>query len=558
MEQAAIALLQHDPLNADGLKTLFRVLHAKTRHDAATIVIERLALHHQNDPVVRISAIEFYLSRNEVPRAMGHGRMLIRLAPEAVLSHFLMGRVFMAQHNPKAAEHHFRIALKLPIGRGPEISVMDLEGNLALTLRDQGKFNEAREMFRQLDSVHGPNLTVLLSWAQLEEAAQDFDQSETLLDRADALAPANARVGMARAILLRRRKKPQEALNALESMDSDDGIALLQQGQVLDSMGRYDEAFDAFDRGKAKLRERTGQAYLRDEAAALVGELKNFFTAGRTRLLPRAVVRSDFPQPIFIVGFPRSGTTLLEQSLTAHSDVAAGDELPIIHTLTGRLPDLLGSLLGYPKALSELWLGDRVGHINNLRDHYLNEALRFGAADPSKRWFTDKMPLNETHLGLINLLFPESPIIHMIRHPLDVVTSVYSNFLTHGFHCSMSLESSAEHFAIISDLVNHYMREIPLRYMAVKYEELIDDQEAQVRAIADYIGLSYEPAMLDFQSNTRAARTASYAQVTEPLYRRSRFRYRNYLSYLAPVVPILRPAIDRLGYDVDQVLEREE
>ncbi len=91
-------------------------------------------------------------------------------------------------------------------------------------------------------------------------------------------------------------------------------------------------------------------------------------------------------------------------------------------------------MLDYPQALSELWIGDRVGHVDMLRDLYLNEAAQMGAVNPSKRWFTDKMPLNETHLGLIHLLFPKSPIIHLVRHPLDVVLSVFTNALTHGFH----------------------------------------------------------------------------------------------------------------------------
>ncbi len=144
-------------------------------------------------------------------------------------------------------------------------------------------------------------------------------------------------------------------------------------------------------------------------------------------------MREDSPQPIFIIGFPRSGTTLVEQTLASHPSIAAGDELPIIGTLAPRMQSLLGAPFAYPMALSELWLGDRAGQINSLRDLYLNEAAQMGAVDSSKRWFTDKMPLNETHLGLIHLLFPKSPIIHLVRHPLDVVLSVFSNLLTQWF-----------------------------------------------------------------------------------------------------------------------------
>ncbi len=156
----------------------------------------------------------------------------------------------------------------------------------------------------------------------------------------------------------------------------------------------------------------------------MVAQLKDFFTESRLKLLPQATVRSDTPQPIFVIGFPRSGTTLVEQTLASHPDISAGDELQIIMSLAERMQALLGSPGSYPMALSELWLGDRAGFLDTLRDLYINEAARVGALDPAKPWFTDKMPLNETHLGLISLLFPQSPVIHLLRHPLDVMVSV--------------------------------------------------------------------------------------------------------------------------------------
>jgi len=175
-----------------------------------------------------------------------------------------------------------------------------------------------------------------------------------------------------------------------------------------------------------------------------------------------------------------------------------------------------------------------------------------GAVAPGKRWFTDKMPLNETHLGLIGLLFPKSPILHLVRHPLDVVLSVFSNGLTHGFHCASALESAATHYALIADLIAHYRSAMPLHYHAVRYEDLVTEQEREVRAMLDFIGEPFDPAVLAFHENARHARTASYAQVTEKLYTRSRFRYRNYLKHLEPVIPILMPAIERLGYTVEE------
>jgi hypothetical protein len=160
------------------------------------------------------------------------------------------------------------------------------------------------------------------------------------------------------------------------------------------------------------------------------------------------------------------------------------------------------------------------------------------------------MPLNETDLGLISMLFPQSPLLHLTRHPLDVVLSVFCNLLTHGFYCAYALETVARHYALVMDLVDHYRRELEMRYMRVRYEDIVDDQEATIRSVMSFIGEDFDPGCLAFHENRRYARTASYAQVSERLYDRSRYRYRNYLARLEPVIPILQPTIERLGYSI--------
>ncbi len=205
------------------------------------------------------------------------------------------------------------------------------------------------------------------------------------------------------------------------------------------------------------------------------------------------------------------------------------------------MPRMLNSPLNYPEALAELWMGDQHEALDNLRDYYLQRAHQAGAARPDAAWFTDKMPLNETHLGLVALLFPEAPLLHAVRHPLDAVLSVFSNHLTHGFYCAFDLETAARHYVLVMELVEHYRRQMSLNYTQVRYEDIVTDQEGAVRGILKFIGADFDPRCLNFHENRRYARTASYAQVTEKLYDSSRFRDRNYLPQLAPIIPILRP-----------------
>jgi hypothetical protein len=128
--------------------------------------------------------------------------------------------------------------------------------------------------------------------------------------------------------------------------------------------------------------------------------------------------------------------------------------------------------------------------------------------------------------------------------------SVFSNLLTHGFYCAYALESAARHYVLVMDLVEHYRGEMQLNYLRVRYEDMVQDQEASIRRVLKFIGEEFDPSCLAFHENRRYARTASYAQVTEKLYDRSRYRYRNYLLQLQPIIPMMQPVIERLGYTV--------
>ena len=198
--------------------------------------------------------------------------------------------------------------------------------------------------------------------------------------------------------------------------------------------------------------------------------------------------------------------------------IAAGDELPLIHEISGDHAAHAGKPLGYPEALAELWMGDQREGLDNLRDYYLQKVRQMGVLREVATRFTDKMPLNETHLGLIALLFPEAPLIHVLRHPLDIMVSAFSNQFTHGFFCGDHLVTAAQHYVRVMELVQHYRAEMTLRYLPIRYEDIVADQQASVRAMLAFVGEDFDTACLTFHQNRRYARTASYAQVTEPLY----------------------------------------
>ena len=548
-ERLALDVLELAPGRIGALSVLYELRKQQGRGAAAEALLRRIVMLAPNLFWATNEITLLLLGKGDVAEAERHGRNAIRIAPESAQSHYLMGMVLTEAHRPALGEYHYAKATVLSGARDPGLLV-----NHALCLKNQGKMAAARTLYEEALAAAPDSLHTLLGFARLEEADRNLSAAMALLDRADALYPGNPHATLLRAVVLGRMREASAALALLDGMGGDSGDLgagdHLEKGRLLDQMGRYDEAFAAFAEGKRRLREVTGQSYLEGFAAQQAERLAGFFVQKRLHTLPQARVRRDVAQPLFIVGFPRSGTTLLEQTLTAHPRIAAGDELPIVAELTSLIPRMLDSPMTYPEALAELWMADHRDDLDNLRDHYLRKVEQLGIVPPGAAWFTDKMPLNEVHLGLIALLFPESPVLHLMRHPLDVVVSVFSNMLTHGHYCAYALESIAKHYVRTMDLVGHYRQEMSLRYLPVRYEDLVDDQEASVRRVFDFIGEDFDPRCLAFHENTRYARTASYAQVSEKLYDRSRYRYRHYLAHLESVVPILRPVIERLGYVV--------
>ena len=204
----------------------------------------------------------------------------------------------------------------------------------------------------------------------------------------------------------------------------------------------------------------------------------------------------------------------------------------------------------YPMCLSALEKKDGPKNVMYMRQDFLAKERVHGLLEPGVNRFTDKTPLNEVHMGFIHLMFPEVPIVHLIRHPLDVVMSSFFNDVRHGDYFSTSLETAATHYARSMDIVEQYKQELDLNYLPVRYEDIVDDTETNAKKIIDFIGESWDPACLEFYNNKRRARTASYAQVTEKIYTRSVHRYKNYQKFLEPVIPILEPYIERYGYKV--------
>ncbi|MBP2303585.1 tetratricopeptide repeat-containing sulfotransferase family protein [Azospirillum picis] len=541
-----LEILEEAPDHVGALRVLAGLSQADGAVDVAITLLRRIQRLMPDDLAVSQELAGLLLGAKRTAEAEAQARNAVRLAPEAPTSHSLLAMALTDGHQPHAGEFHYRQALALA---GPDAVTLS---NLAWNLKLQGRVDEARTVYREATAFDPSILLTWLGWALTEEAGRNLEEAARLVARVRRLDPAHD-IGTIEATLLARRGEWEAALVALRGAAQRPGgpgsDGLLETARVLDRLGRHDEAFAAMMEAKALTRQ-AGYHYAAQAAAELTTRLAGFFTASRLRLLPRPETEAAGPQPVFIVGAPRSGTTLVEQILSAHPAVAAGDELPALDQVAAMVPQMLASPLAYPEALSELWMGDQRDGLTRLRDEYLRRARRLVTIGPGNRLFTDKMPFNELHLGLTALMFPTAPVVHVLRHPLDVVLSMMAHNLTHGFNCAGDLETAARHCRRMLELVAHYRQNMLLRYLPLRYEDLVQDFEPNVRRLLGFAGLRFDRRCLRFDENRRYARTASYAQVTERLYSRSLYRYRAYMRHLEPVVPILEPVIDSLGYSV--------
>ena len=551
-ELRAMQALQQVP---DHLEALILLYQCRRKNNQAGAPIENVLRRIvRRDPNLLWATNELaymLFARGERVECEIHARNALRLAPRNAQAHGIMGLILTETNRAVAGEYHFRKALEIA-GENTRVAT-----NLGNCLKAQGKVEEAEEWLRKATELDPKNLDAWLGWSRLEEARRNIPRAWELLAKAQEVAPEAVDLRLTRAVLYGREKKNQEAVAELSKSQSEGkvqplaAVALLERGRLYDKMDRFDDAWADYVEGKRLCREVQGRRYMEPLAKGLAQQLKLFFTRQRMSILPRASRSAAMPQPIFIVGYPRSGTTMVEQTITAHPLVSAGDELVFINDLARIGPRWLGSPLQYPQCLADLWMGDNQLVLDQFRDYYLERAAQLGIMEEGAAYFTDKMPLNETHLGLIHLIFPQSPIIHVRRHPLDILVSNFSNFLTHGFNQAFDVKTIAAHYVLIDDLVQHYRQQLDLNYLEVRYEDLVEDQEPNVRRIVDFIGVEFDPRCLAFHDNQRYARTASYAQVTERLYDSSVYRYRHYRKYLDDAVAILKPSLDRLGYPSD-------
>jgi hypothetical protein len=309
-------------------------------------------------------------------------------------------------------------------------------------------------------------------------------------------------------------------------------------GKAHEDLGEYSTAFNYYQRGNDLKRAQSG--YDAQKMGVELQAQATFFS--KDVFTSRADSGDPASDPIFIVGLPRAGSTLLEQILASHSLVDGTLELPNILSIAQSLRRR-GQGEGsaeYPAIIADM----SALELRELGEKYLAETAIHRQDAP---YFIDKMPNNFRHIGLIKLILPNAKIIDARRHPMACCFSGYKQLFAEGQEFSYDLDDLGSYYRDYVKLMDHWQTVLPGDILQVNYEQVVGDLEGQVRRVLDYCGLPFEAQTLEFHDTERSVRTASSEQVRQPLYRDGLDQWRNFEAELQP-----------LGAQLSDIIQRHE
>ena len=496
-------LLQQSPNNVDAMRLLAGILAGKSSTVEEAEALLRKATALAPDYALAFLDLGGMLhDQHRYAEAMECLQRAGRLQPQAAKPLYMLASTLAQAGRTAEALNAYREVLK----RQPRHAGARL--GLGHTLKTVGRLREAIEAYRECIRIRPEKGEVYWSLANLKTyrfTDDDLREMESRLERADELS----------------EKSTVHFLFALAKAHEDNGD--------------FDAAWSCYARGNAK--QRMLERY--DPVQTEVGNDKILEVFDRPFLQRNAGQGYPEASPIFVLGLPRSGSTLIEQILASHSMVEGTSELPYLGRVATSLNRNRADGLNYPHAAREL----KAGHFKLLGKYYLQQAKAHRRLDRPR--FVDKMPNNFPTIGFLHLILPNAKIIDARRHPLDCTLSCYRQLFAKGQTFVYDLADIGEYFLEYQRMMDHWHEALPGRVLTVQYEELVTDFDRQARRLLDYCGLPWEDACANFHETERPVRTASSEQVRQPIYAKSINFWRNYEAHLGELIEVLQPVLPR-------------
>ena len=466
-----------------------------------------------------------FLMENSLDKARAAFKEALKLNPEFAEAYLGLGTVHRETGDLAEAEEASQRALALDSGS------VAAHSQLGLLYEDMGYPEKALASFDQAISVDLEAEQPRVSKARLLSHLGDVASAGELLEATLALNPESmpARLAM---VHLRRVKPEDETLAALEAAHARiDTLSQAKQaplhfglGKCYDDLGEHERAFEHYLQGCALKRAKMDFDITRN--TAFVARIME--AIGQSAIERAQGAGDPCRLPIFVLGMPRSGTTLTEQIIASHSACYGAGELGDLSQIANQHRDSR-----YPASILDITK-------HELADLGTAYVAGLKARNPDAARITDKMPANFYFVGLIHMMLPNAKIIHVMRNPVDTCVSGLSKLFTYGHFHSYNLTEQGQYYVSYDRLMKHWRSVLPATaYHEVQYEALVENTDVEARALIDYCELEWEPACLDFHKTERVVKTASATQVRQPIYKTSLERWRRYEKHLGPLFDAL-------------------
>jgi len=489
-EELCRQFLQKNPRHCEGMRLLADIGQQLGALDEAEFLLETATAFEPANPQIRIDYIGVLRKRQRFAQALEQARTLLQQAPENPQFQSIVAIELMQTGDYDAALHHFdKVLARLP--------------NDAITLTSKGHALKTQGHYQQAVDTYK---AALLARPQHGEAYYSLANLKTY-------------------------QFSGAEIDSMHKQEASTDHTLMERvylyfalGKAYEDSGEFAKSFEYYQQGNQLKSNSSGY-----DATKITKELMAQREVCTTELFAaRQEQGNPAADPIFIVGLPRAGSTMLEQILSSHSQVDGTLELPNILSMAHKLRRQ-GKLDGkkpYPEILTEL----SAQELQKLGEQFISETQihRKGAA-----FFIDKMPNNFRHIGLIKLILPNAKIIDARRHPMACCFSAYKQLFAEGQEFSYQLDDIGQYYSDYVNLMNHWDEVLPGQVLRVHYEQVVEDLEGQVRRILNFCGLEFENSCLSFHETKRSVRTASSEQVRQPIYRAGLEQWRNYSTQLS-------------------------
>ncbi len=468
-------------------------------------------------------------------QALEKFRKGLQLDPKLSEAHVGMGIINCGIGGLEKAEDHFNQALRI------ESNNCAAYIGLANVKRYTGEYDKGLEYVKKAEKLNNDNqITFSGLKVNLLEQKGDKEQAYNIINKLIKEDKMNTQAATVFTKLCRKYERCDEALEIVNKFiddpktDTTEKQALMYAAAgMLDKASQYDEAMAYYHKANAAV----DISCDRKAHIKYHNNIIECFSKSKLKEMSRAKIKSS--RPIFVLGMPRSGTTLTEQILATHSDVFGAGELHYIKQLENSI-----------RGTDQSTKSDYCNRIHNLTEEKLSTFAqtyleKIQKLDSKAKHVIDKMPNNFIQIGLISLLFPEARIIHCQRNPLDNCLSIYFQSFIWAHDYAVDLADIGFYYKEHERLMNHWKEVIDIPIMTVQYEDILQDQEAMSRKLLEFCDLEWDESVMKFYDSKRDVGTASYDQVRRPIYQSSKERWRNYEKYLQPLVDELGDVISR-------------